>query len=249
MSPLQRTWRAQPWRKQFEIIQISLKNLLRLERRSFLTRALPIGAVKFWASHPHWSLEDTLPTAKEISQVPQADWSSQKVSSWFVWILNSQWIWNALESALRGDAGVHSQPPWQAVSELGFAHTLWAFKRSAAFYQWALGWLCVSPNPAQSFLQGLTVKWCQCWILHCALLRNVCPDFFSNKAWWLSEGLMDWTQQHTNGAAQTWEWSWCLLASLDRMILVWPAEDHGKISRVPIHKKQDQTVISKRWGR
>lgn len=106
----------------------------------------------------------------------------------------------------------------------------------------------MSPNPAQSFLQGLTVKWCQCWILHCALLRNVCPDFFSNKAWWLSEGLMDWTQQHTNGAAQTWEWSWCLLASLDRMILVWPAEDHGKISRVPIHKNKIRLSFQRGGG-
>lgn len=59
--------------------------------------------------------------------------------------------------------------------------------------------------------------------------------FFFKQGLGVSEGLMEWTQQHTNRAAQTWEWSWYLLASLDRMILAWPAIDHGKISRVPIH--------------
>lgn len=57
---------------------------------------------------------------------------------------------------------------------------------------------------------------------------------------------MEWTRQHTNRAAQTWEWSWllaCQLGQDDLDLLCKRLEKYPESQSIPY--KQDQTVISK----
>lgn len=101
--------------------------------------------------------------------------------------------------------------------------------------------LCLSKPGSEHFFQSLTVKWCQCCILNCAILRNVSPDFFQTRfrdsqKVWCSGHSTTLIEMHRPGSRAGW-----LLASLDSQILVWPAKDDGKISRVPIHTSKTRS--------